>query len=154
MSRYYRMMLGSKGAHTALCLRENFIGILDETGDLSARLNGDFESFQQSTKPQNDRHFTEYHYRTIWTVCHEVQIGDVILGRGRPGEYAVGEVTSDYFHRPNEILGHRRAMKWSTRRVARGDMSPALKSVTALYDTIVPLHDDHAREITTLIGKL
>ena len=64
----------------------------------------------------------------IWTVCYDLKKGDIILCPDGKGEYIVGEIESNYYHVPNEILQHRRKVNWYKSLIRREDMSEALRN--------------------------
>ena len=48
----------------------------------------------------------------LWTVSKGIKIGDIVLCPNGSGSYYVGEVLDTYSYHSNQILPHRRTVKW------------------------------------------
>ena len=160
MKRYYRVILGKASVHSTECRKGNFIGAdYGIKQDLTLEL------------PENWRDFNAK-YRAIWlenrpgkskiaaglacgmlhTVCKGIKKGDIVISPNGEGSYYVGEVTSDYFYRPNEVLPHRREVIWYSSLIERSAMSLELKNSSGSIGTISEL-SQYAEEIEGLIGN-
>jgi restriction system protein len=51
MKSYYRVMLGKKSVHADACFNGNFIGVADDTGDLTGQLPEEWRSFNKKFIP-------------------------------------------------------------------------------------------------------
>lgn len=136
--QYYRLMLGQKGEHASSCLSENFVGVsYGIKEDLSALLDKDAKEFNHTLIPK----FLDAHPEkskisaglacgSLWTVCKGMQIGDRILSPDdqNKGVYHVGEITGDYVYAPEQILPHRRPVRWLPQTLNAERMSTELRN--------------------------
>lgn len=91
----------------------------------------------------------------VWTVAKGIRKGDIVLCPDGEGRYRVGEVISDYFYAPGEVLPHRRSVSWLQRSIDRADMSVSLKNSTGSIGTssdITQHHEEIERLITGCSG--
>lgn len=161
MKNYYRVMLGPKSVHAALCRDQGFIGVDYEIAqDLSADLTDNWRDFNQKYRPI----FLAAHpdktmigaglaCGALWTVAKGIQKGDGVLCPSGAGNYFVGEVAGDYFYVPGQPLPHRRTVHWFTQTIARDDMSEALRNSTGSIGTVSTV-TPHAAEIEKLWAGL
>ena len=63
----------------------------------------------------------------------------------------VGEILDDYSYHPNEVLQHRRTVRWYPKNVERSDMSEALQNSTGSIGTVSNV-TKHSAEIESLIA--
>lgn len=159
MKNYYRVMLGPKSAHAALCRDQGFIGADYEiTQDLSADLTDNWRDFNQKYRPL----FLAAHpdktmigaglaCGALWMVAKGMQKGDLVLCPNGSGAYWVGEVAGDYFYVPGQPLPHRRSVHWLAQTILRDDMSEALRNSTGSIGTVSTV-TPHAAEIEKLLG--
>ena len=63
----------------------------------------------------------------------------------------VGEILDDYSYHPNEVLQHRRTVRWYPKNVERPDMSEALQNSTGSIGTVGDV-TKHSAEIESLIA--
>ena len=63
----------------------------------------------------------------------------------------VGEVLDDYSYHPNEILPHRRKVRWYPKTIERSEMSDALQNSTGSAGTVSNI-TKHSPEIESLIA--
>lgn len=131
-------MPGAKSIHLQECLQGNFIGVdFGINEDISNYLSDDVKSFKEryrplylENRPDKSKVAAGLACGTIWTVCYNLKKGDIILCPDGKGEYVVGEIESNYFHMPGEILQHRRKINWHKTPVRREDMSEQLRNST------------------------
>ena len=136
--KYNRIMPGAKSIHLQECLHGNFIGVdFGINEDISNYLSDDVKSFKEryrplylENRPDKSKVAAGLACGTIWTVCYNLKKGDIILCPDGKGEYVVGEIESNYFHMPGEILQHRRKINWHKTPVRREDMSEQLRNST------------------------
>lgn len=159
MKSYYRVMLGPKSIHAALCRDQNFIGAGYEINqDLSADLTDNWRDFNQKYRPiflaaHPDKKMIGAGLAcgALWTVARGIQKGDLVLCPNGAGTYFVGEVAGDYFYAPGQPLPHRRSVNWLAQTILRDDMSEALKNSTGSIGTVSTI-TPHAAEIEKLLG--
>lgn len=134
--KYNRIMPGAKSIYIDECLNGNFIGVdFGIREDLSMHLTDDIKPFKEryrpiflKKRPDKSKVAAGLACGAIWTVCHYLKKGDIILCPDGKGEYLVGEIESNYYYIPGEILPHRRKVKWYKIPVRRSDMSEALSN--------------------------
>ena len=161
MKNYYRLMLGAKSAHAAECFTGGFVGTdFGIHQDLSGRLPDDWRTFNRTwvsvymdTHPGKSKIAAGLACGALWTVSKGMQIGDIILCPNGSGQYRVGEITGDYQYVPDEILFHRRSVRWFEKGIARSDMSEALRNSTGSAGTVARI-TDHSSEIEKLLDGI
>jgi restriction system protein len=160
MTRYFKVMLGSKSSHAAECIAGNFIGAdFGEDEDLKSRLTEDYREFNKEFIPQylarnpdKSRVGAGLSGGQLWVIAKGISVGDLVLCPSGSGTLVVGEVTSDYTHAPGEILPHRRAVTWVAQDLDRSSMSDELKGGMGYGGTVCEL-TKHGEEIEVLIGR-
>ena len=80
-----------------------------------------------------------------------MQAGDVVLSPDGSGQYAVGIIDAGYHYAPGQFLPHRRGIRWLSARVARAEMSEALRNSTGSIGTVSEI-SKYAAELDALIG--
>lgn len=152
-------MPGQKSVHAQECFKGNFIGTdFDIHQDLSKELTDNWKHFNKKFIPV----YLEGHpgkakvaaglaCGAIWTVSKYLKIGDIVLCPNGEGSYMVGEIAGDYYYQADDILPHRRAVKWYNKSIDRESMSQSLKYSTGSIGTISG-NNKHAEEIERLIG--
>lgn len=158
MKNYYRLMLGKGSSFAEDCRSGNFIGMdfLSEV-NLSA-LAEDWRAFNQefvpvfrTEHPDKSKIAAGLACGASWTLAKRMQKGDAVLCPNGSGSYFVGEVTDDYSYHANEILPHRRTVRWLPVTIERSRMSEALQRSSGSIATICEL-TKYAQEIETLIS--
>ena len=125
--RYNRIMLGRGGMYANQCRAEGFIGVdflsdIDMTGRLSDSLqefNKLYIPIWMECHPDKSKTAAGLACGNLWTVCKGLQIGDVVLSPNGKGEYYVGVIESDYSYAGEEVLPHRRIVKWLDKTISR-----------------------------------
>jgi restriction system protein len=159
MSRYYRVMLGKKGAYAPECFTEGFIG----SGfgcverDIGRDLTEDLRPFNRHFIPQLQEKWPEKSKIALglwcgftWTICKGIRTGDFVLCPDGAGNYRVGEVVGDYAYVAGGVLPHRRPVRWLTRLIARTEMSEALRRSAGSAGTVSEV-SRHREELQQLI---
>ncbi len=161
MKSYYRIMPGQRSMYYEECFTGEFIGAdfgIDR--DLTNKLPENWRDFNREFIPIYLEKFPNKSKigaglacGMLWTISKGLKRGDIILCPNGSGSYLVGEMVSDYFYKPGEILPHRRGVKWLERMIDRTDMSPALLASVGSIGTSSRI-TSHAVEIENLIGNL
>jgi len=159
MKKYYRIMLGKQSVHAATCFAGNFIGVdfgIDK--DMTAELPDDWRVFNKKFvplylegRPGKSKIGAGLACGFFWTVTKGIRKGDIVLCPDGEGRYKIGEVTSDYFYVPGEVLPHRRSVSWMQQTIDRADMSESLKRSTGSIGTSSEVTQHH-EEIERLIA--
>jgi len=139
---YRRIMLGAHSKHADLMYEGRFVGA-----------GYGFRESLENDLVDNWREFNKKHI-PIWlnnnsgkskvaaglacgslhTICKGMKIDDIVLCPDGHGNYYLGKVTSDYYFvgderlKDDEYYSHRRKVEWFDKKIARSDMSDALKN--------------------------
>jgi len=159
MKSYYRVMAGRGSAHAAECLAGGYIGAdFDIREDLTGKLPEEWRQFNQAfipvfqaNVPGKSKIAAGLACGALWTVAKGIKVGDTLLTPDGAGSYMVGEVVGDYEYAPGQPLPHRRKVRWTDVRIARGDLSDALRHSTGSIGTVCNITDHH-EELVRLIG--
>lgn len=159
MRRYIRVMLGPKSVYAQQCYDGNFIGAdFDIKEDLTNKLHENWKDFNaeyrpvwMQSNPGKSKVAAGLACGMLWTICKGIRKGDIVLCPDGQGNYYVGEVDSDYYYKPTEILFHRRSVKWYPVMIERNSMSQELKGSTGSIGTTSDI-TSYADEIESLIG--
>lgn len=159
MKKYVRVMLGKSSIHAEECYNGNFIGAdFDIFEDLTGKLSENWRDFNAKyipilleRNPGKSKIGAGLACAMLWTICKGINIGDIVLCPDGNGNYYVGEVDSNYFYRPGEILFHRRSVKWYPKLIERSAMSHNLKKSSGSGGTTSEI-TQYSEEIDNLIG--
>ena len=152
-------MLGRGGMYADQCRKEGFIGV-DFLGDMDMtyRLSDSWQEFNKqhipiwmAQHPDKSKTAAGLACGNLWTVCKGLQVGDVVLTPNGQGEYYVGNIDSDYYYAPGEILPHRRKVKWLDKTISRIKMSDKLRHATGSIGTCCEV-SGYADEIEQLMS--
>lgn len=157
---YYRIMLGEKSKYAEKCFDHGFMGAdFDIKYDLTDVLTDDLKSFNAhfvekflEINPIKSKISASLSGGMMHAICKRVKIGDIILSPNGRGSYRIGTVTSDYHYIDEQILPHRRSVKWSDVLIDRQNMSDTLKSSTNSPGTVAEI-TKHKEEIEQFIGS-
>ena len=157
---YFRMMLGRQSAHAAECLAGGFIGVDYEIHqDLTGQLPEEWREFNASFipvflagHPGKSKIAAGLACGALWTVAKGIRTGDVVLCPDGTGRYHVGEVQGDYSYAPDQVLPHRRQVKWLPITIARAAMSEALRNSTGSIGTVSTITEHH-QEIEQFLAR-
>jgi restriction system protein len=152
-------MLGPKSIYAKQCYEGNFIGADFEINeDLTNNLTDNWKDFNAIYRPiwlKNNQGKSKIAAGLacgmLWTICKGIKKGDIIISPDGQGNYYVGEVNSDYYYKPNEILFHRRNVTWYPIVIERNAMSQELRNSTGSIGTTSDI-SSYAEEIEKLIG--
>ena len=160
MKNYYRIMLGAKSIFVEQCIKENFIGV-----DFSIPLDFTNKFYHENWRDFNKENiplFLKYNEGKtkiaaglacgmLWTVCNSLVENDIVLCPDGKGSYFVGEIQGNYYFAENEILPHRRRVKWLNNSIHKSSMSIELQNSVGAIGTIASLNK-HFNEIEKLIS--
>lgn len=152
-------MLGRGSEHASKCFKENFIGAdFGIHQDLSKELPDDWRPFNKKfipvflgNNPDKSKVAAGLACGSIWTISKGLKTGAIVLCPDGDGQYYVGEISSDYFYKANDVLPHRRSVKWYPKTIARAEMSQSLKNSTGSIGTVSDI-TKFEQEIEILIG--
>jgi len=158
---FYRIMLGPKSKHAEQCRQADFIGA--DWGidiDLTGRLPEDWREFNRNfipvfleKNPGKSKVAAGLACGMLHTICKGIKKGDIVLCPSGTGLYHVGEVISEYFYAPDEVLPHRRSVSWRPELIDRDEMSQSLKYSTGSVGTVSNI-TRYAEEIEKLLGNM
>lgn len=159
MKHYYRIMLGKKSVHAAECFAGGFLGA--DYGihqDLSGQLPDEWREFNKvwvpvylARSPHKTKIGAGLSCGMLWTICKGIRPGDVVLAPDGEGSYRIGEVVGNYYYSQNQILPHRRKVRWLDASIARSAMSDSLQRSTG-SGTVTDL-TPYGHEIELLLGN-
>ena len=152
-------MPGAKSSHFNECFNGGFIGVdFGFSEDLSKFLLEDFRTFTSKyrpiylkERPEKSKVAAGLACGSVWTVCSDLQKGDIVLCPDGLGEYLVGEITSNYYYAKGEILPHRRKVSWFKSPIKRNEMSKSLQNSTGSVLTTCNI-TKYSEELELLIG--
>lgn len=153
-------MLGSNSKYAEQCYKEGFIGAdysIDQ--DLTDHLHENWRDFNKQfipvwlqKHPGKSKIAAGLACGMLWTISKGLKKGDIVLSPDGTGSYYVGEIVGNYFHKPNDILPHRREVSWADKTILRSDMSTELQRSTGSIGTTSDI-SRYAEEIENLIGN-
>lgn len=160
MRNFYRLMLGKGSSHVQECLQEGFVGVgwfanIDLSNAITSAV--DWKAFNKamipvylSENPTKKKVAAGLSCGFTYTVCKAINKGDIVLTPKGDGNYAVGEVSSDYLYTPGKTLPHRRLVNWFPGTIARSDMSVELKNSSGSIGTVSNI-SRYASELEALL---
>lgn len=159
MKNYYRIMLGRKSKYADEAIAGNFIGAdFNIEVDLNGKLPDNWRDFNKQfipiyleKHPDKTRVAAGLACGNLWTICKGILVGDMVLCPDGKKAYMVGEVLDDYSYHPNDVLPHRRTVRWYPKTIERSDMSEALQNSTGSIGTVGNI-TKHSVEIESLIA--
>lgn len=160
MNSYYRVMLGQKSMYADECYAGGFIGAhYDIDQDLTNQLPDEWRHFNKAfipkylaIHPEKTKIGAGLACGALWSVSKGIQVGDIVLCPDGLGRYLVGEVSGNYQFVPNQVLPHRRSVRWLKITIDRSVMSDALRGSTGSIGTVSNI-THHRSEIDQLIGN-
>ena len=160
MKKYNRVMLGQKSRYAEECLAGGFIGVhygIDQ--DLTHELTENYSDFGTKfrpvylqLRPEKTKIAAGLACGMVWTLSKGLNVGDIILSPDGNGNYAVGEVISEYIFDSTSFFPHQRKVKWMGGRIDRQAMSEALRNSTGSTGALADI-SKYADEIERLIGN-
>lgn len=161
MTKYYRLMLGQGSKFADDCCKGNFVGIdFGISEDLKNQLPSNWKEFNEKfipkylkLNPEKSKRAAGLACATLWMVSKGMEIGDILLCPNGEGSYLVGEIKDTYEYHQNEMLPHRRKVKWHSSKILRSSMSVRLQNSTGSIGTYVSIKDEFIPEIENLIAN-
>lgn len=159
MKNYYRIMLGKKSIYANEAYKGNFIGAgwLEDI-DLTNKLidnwrdfNGKFIPLYLEKNPDKTRVSAGLACGMLHTIAKGILIGDIVLCPDGQGNYFVGEVTGNYEYHKNQVLSHRRPVRWFSRTISREEISESLKNSAGSIGTVSDI-SKYADEIEIILA--
>ena len=156
----YRIMLGKGSSYADECFANGFIGAdfgIDQ--DLSRKLPDSWQSFNEEFRPiylaknpEKSKVAAGLACGALWTVSKGLLQGDLVMSPDGAGRYRFGEVASDYYYMPGQILPHRRKVRWLEKQVPREQLSDALRNSAGSIGTVSNI-TGHREEIEHLLEE-
>jgi restriction system protein len=149
MPKYYRVSAGKNAKYLEEAVRDGFVGVgwLTDT-DLTAEFPDDWRAFNAKYIPLvKERDAITSNVAAglacgaMWTVCHAISEGDVVLTSTGKSSYRVGTVTGPYRYAKGQNLPHRRPVAWRAEVLQREDLSEALRHSLGSIGTVAALRD-------------
>jgi restriction system protein len=137
-------MLGKASMHAEECFEGGFIGVdFSLKKDLTAELTEDWREFNRAlipvwleSHPGKSKVAAGLACKMTWTVAKGLSAGDVVISPSGDGRYRFGEVIGDYEYKPDQILFHRRQVRWLETYVSAIDISkPLLNAMRSIGTT-------------------
>lgn len=144
MTKFIRIMLGKASMHAEECFEGGFIGVdFRLKKDLTAELTEDWREFNRAlipvwleSHPGKSKVAAGLACKMTWTVAKGLSAGDVVISPSGDGRYRFGEVIGDYEYKPDQILFHRRQVRWLETYVSAIDISkPLLNAMRSIGTT-------------------
>lgn len=159
MRAYNRVMAGPRSVHAAQCFNEGFIGVdYDIRVDLSDQLPENLRDFNRefvpaylATHPDKSKIAAGLACGFVWTLSKGLRQGDIVITPNGERRYRAGEITSNYYYVPGNVLPHRRKVCWFPDLFDRDDMSQDLQRSTNSTGTCCDI-SSYAEELERLIG--
>jgi len=137
-------MLGRKSIHAESCFNGGFVGTdFDVHHDLSGRLPDNWRDFNKEfipiyleNNPDKSKITAGLACGAIWTVSKGMDQGDIVLCPDGARQYRVGEISGFYNYANDEILPHRRPVRWLDLLIDRKAMSEKLQNSCGSIGTI------------------
>lgn len=150
MTSYYKVMLGKESAYAKIGRSQGFIGVDYEIDyDLTDELPNQWQVFNKEwipmylkNHPGSSKPAAERACKTVWTVCKNIQVGDVVLSYNvKLGMYMVGDIIGGYSFAHSKVLPHRRAVQWRPELLNKENMSLELRDSLGNYVDVVNLNE-------------
>lgn len=159
MTKYNRIMLGKASIHADECFQGGFIGVdFDLRQDLTGKLPENWREFNRAfipvwleAHPGKSKISAGLACGMTWTVAKGLSIGDIVISPSGDGRYRFGKITSDYEYKPEQILFHRRSVRWLDTFVSPSDISkPLLNAMRSIGTTSdVSQYEEELRTLLT-----
>ncbi|MBM3769912.1 MAG: DUF91 domain-containing protein [Acidimicrobiia bacterium] len=158
MKKFYRVMLGKDSVYADECRQRGFIGAnFGIKQDLTGHLSDDWRKFNKQfipvylqANPAKTNIAAGLSCGLLWTLCKNMEDGDIVLSPDGTGKYFVGEVQGEYRFVPDAGLPHQRQVRWFESTIERSAMSDALRHSTGSIATVCQINK-HREELTSLI---
>ena len=161
MKKQIRLMLGRQHVYAQECLEGNFVGtdfglhqdLTNHLPDKWREFNAEFIPVLQSQDPDRPKVALGLACGAIWNISKGLEEGDLVICPDGTRKYHVGEIVGDYYYAENQILPHRRKVRWLNQTIHRDDMSQPLQNSTGAICTVSDI-SKYSEEIERLLGNL
>jgi len=151
-------MLGRKSKFFEEAYKGNFIGADFEIQDLTNDLPDNWRDFNDKfipiylkNHPDKTKVSAGLACGMLWTIAKGLVEGDIVLCPDGKGSYLVGEIIGKYEYYKDQILPHRRNVKWYSTTISRGEMSESLRNSAGSIGTVSDI-SKYAEELEKLIS--
>jgi len=159
MNNYHRIILGSKSTYAEEAYKGRFVGVdFGIERDLTSSLPDNWKDFNREfipvylqRHPDRSKVSAGLACGLLWTVAKGLQIGDRVLCPDGQGKYFVGEVIGGYEYHKDQLLPHRRAVRWFSGRLTHEVMSESLRNSLKSFGTVINI-SKHAQELEDLVS--
>lgn len=159
MKAYIRVMLGKGSMYARECIEGGFIGTdFNIREDLTGKLPDEWRDFNKkfipvylANNPGKSKVAAGLACGMSWTVARFLETGDFVLSPDGAGHYHVGEITGEYYYAADQILPHRRPVRWLNQTIRKSDMSLELQRSAGAAGATCML-TNYAEEIEGLLG--
>lgn len=161
MKSYYRVMLGRKSVYASDCFNGNFIGAdYDLHEDLAGKVPDQWRDFNKEyipvflgIHPEKSKIAAGLACGALWVISKGIKNGDIVLSPDGTGQYRVAEVIGDYYYVPDDVLPHRRSVRWLQEVIDRTEMSKGLRNSAGATGAVCNFsRSEQVAELETLIG--
>lgn len=161
MKNYFKILLESRNRikFAEECLAGNFIGAdYGVHTDLRSYLSDDSAKFKSKVMPlylnahPGKNREANQAIDLLWTICKEIQKGDIVVCPNGRGTLYFGEVNGEYFFHPDGILQHRRNVSWLPATIKRVSVSKEMKEILKSKISSLTI-SQHADEIEKYIKE-
>lgn len=160
MINYYVVIQGSRNVYIDDARKGNFIGAdLFPDLDLTGKLGDKWQEFNKQMipvyldrNPDKSKISAGRDCGMLWMITKGILEGDIILSPDGKGGYYTGEVASSYKYLENQILPHRRDVRWLDKTISRSDMTQSLQRSIRSVTTASTL-TKHGNEIEALLNN-
>ena len=161
MRKYVQVRLGKGNIYAEEALRDGYVGVgwfgnLDLTEQLAS--SETFRDFNRVMIPRYLRDNPETKKVAAglfcgftYTVCKDLQIGDIVLSPRNTSIYLIGRVTSGYEYFPGTHTPHRRRVEWLETRVEKESFSKPLRNSLGSIGTVSDV-SSHSTEIERILS--
>ncbi len=159
MRKFVKLLLGNKSIYVNECRKGSFIGLdYQIKEDLSGKFPDKWRDFNREyipvymkNNPNSSKIAAGLACGTIWMLFNYYWKGDIVISPVGNGNYIVGEICGEYEYKPEQILPHRRSVKWFSNILEKAMMSEGLSRSASSGATYCDLAK-HSDEIEKLIG--
>jgi len=161
VKKYVQVRLGRANVYAEEALKDGYVGVgWFGNLDLSEKLQAaeTFRHFNRvmipiylESNPNTKKVAAGLFCGFTYTVCKDLQIGDIVLSPRSASLYLIGRVTSDYEYFPGTHTPHRRRVEWLETRIEKETFSKPLRNSLGSIGTVSDV-STHALEIERFLS--